>query len=152
MYARRFYRKTPPGYSGVLFTPVKEEALSAVDVAEDGALTPEQRAYHRDARRRLIPSGREALGYLLSPLFRDEEDAVFFSSDGATEAVSVCPTAESLDENGGDAKKQEKEKNEKKKSELSDEFTLIGALLFLLGTGLDSESVLVLLTILILIT
>lgn len=148
MYARRFYRKTPPGYSGVLFAPTKEaaarESTGGVGIIseEDGALFREQRRAHRNdvGKRALI--GKEWIGYLLSPLFRKEEIAVESFSDGLEKELS-CKMA--LD-------KTEAEEKELKKRELYDELTLIGILLLLLGAGLDSESVLVLLAALTMIT
>lgn len=148
MYARRFYRKTPPGYSGVLFAPTKEaarESTGGVGIIseEDGALFREQRRAHRNdvGKRALI--GKEWIGYLLSPLFRKEQIAVESFSDGLEKELS-CKAA--LD------KTEAEEKEREKKRELYDELTLIGILLLLLGAGLDSESVLVLLAALTLIT
>lgn len=147
MYARRFYRKTPPGYSGVLFAPTKEaarESTGGVGIIseEDGALFREQRRAHRNdvGKRALI--GKEWIGYLLSPLFRKEQITVESFSDGLEKELS-CKAA---------LEKTESEEKELKKRELYDELTLIGILLLLLGAGLDSESVLVLLAALTMIT
>ncbi len=143
MYARRFYRKTPPGYSGVLFAPTKEEAFSISE--EDKTLALGQKEWHQGDTRRRAPLNKGFIGYLLAPLYREDAVPVISASDGgdgdaAREAAAV------LEKTGI-------EKDEvKKQSDLYDELTLIGALLFLMGTGLDSESVLVLLAVLILLT
>ena len=130
MYARRFYRQVPPGYSGVAFGGAKEGGVG-LPLAEDGSLAAGQRGVHEKEKKRMAPLGTVFEGQKLAPLLsRGEESAV---ADKQTLAK---------------AESSEERKPIGDKSDL----VLIGTLLFLLGTGLDEESVLIMLTLLILLS
>lgn len=143
MYARRFYRKTPPGYSGVLFAPTGEAVLSVTE--EDKALSSGQQKKHRSELSRRERQGRELIGYRLAPLYRadavtDAPDTLAPETSDAAAAMreASTQTSGSASDNGADG--------------FHSGLVLIGALLFLLGTGLDEESALVLIALLVLLT
>lgn len=144
MYARRLYRKTPPGYSGVLFSPVKTLPDAEEDriFPEDATLASSQRELHQTDTRRMAPPGREFLGYLLVPLYRFE-GVTFIPAEREERPATRGETAETVAASSGEARE---------KTALSDELILAGALLLLLGAGLDTESVLVLIAVLALLT
>ena len=129
MYTRRMYRKTPPGYSGVLFS---EDVATSSTLEEDRALSPEQQKLHEIGREGIFSGAQEVVGHTLSPT-------------DAREDLLSCAGAHEQEESG-------KTDDGREGHDLQDELTLIGALLVLLGTGLCEESALVLLTVLVLLT
>ena len=75
MYTRRMYRKTPPGYSGVLFS----EAITPTSTPEeDKGLSPEQKKLHTAGQSGIFHEGQAVLGHTLSPTVAREES---FSSE-----------------------------------------------------------------------
>lgn len=129
MYTRRYYRKPPPGYSGVAFHQKREEGVFHV---ENGTLSEGAQSAHREECRTSLYEGREYEGRRLTPLLGGEAGGV---------TLEGCETAEKASASGGfEAVRKD------------DELILLGVLLFLLGSGIDEETLLVLLCMLILLT
>ena len=133
MYARRFYRKPPPGYSGIAFAPAVERQETP-PLAEEGGLSLGQRNLHQKEKRRLAPLGVSFDGQKLAPILRGEEGGVMFEREKEKVAITMAEPAKAAERGNGE------------------DLILIGCVLFLLGTGLDEESVLVLLAVLILLS
>ena len=117
---------------------------------EDAALSFGQREAHREATRRNITRGTEVIGHLLVPLLRGDGMTELFASKEMSETVGG---SELREEDTSQTFAPDKAKTaERRAGAYEDGLVLIGALLFLLGTGLDEESVLVLIAVLVLLT
>lgn len=144
MYTRRYYRKTPPNYGGVTFSMPRESSF--VSETEGNILQGQQ-----DERTSFSSwwqeGGKEHAPAALSPLIGEggvwlcREDAVQNGEkreprDGAREASGEKAAISSLSE----------------KDDGKGELILLGVLLFLLGSGVDGESLYLLFSLLILLT
>ena len=129
MYTRRYYRKPPPGYSGVAFHQKREEGVLH---AENGTLSEGAQSAHREECRISRYEGQAYEGRRLTPLLGGEEGGVTLEGCKTAEKASASAINEAVRKD--------------------DELILLGALLFLLGSGIDEEALLVLLCMLILLT
>ncbi len=130
MYSRKIYRRPPPGYHGTAFSSfandggVREESLT---------LSEEQRKTHQKENRRMAPLGTTVFGQKLTPMLRGEKETFMFEQ-------RETPTAEEVSASHAND------------TPSGEDLMLIGALLFLLGSGLSEESALLLIASLFLLS
>lgn len=143
MYTRRYYRKTPPNYGGVTFSMPRE--ASFVSETEASILKGQQ-----DERASFLSTwqdgGREHTPATLSPLVG--ESGVWFCLEEAS------PSEEKKEESAfmGESAEGKAAFSFSSEEDGKGELILLGVLLFLLGSGIDTESLSLLFMLLILLT
>ena len=137
MYRRQYYREIPSNYSGVTFSQKRQPTIHTGISEEKSELGKLKASFLQSERATVCESVLP--GRALTPLIGDTPAIVWVEEN---KEIPIRQTGSF----------EEKAKGGGKEKLPLDDLVLIGALLFLLGEGLDEESVLVLLAVLMLLT